>query len=178
MWYPVPGAEAVSVDGKLLRGPSRNKLCIGIGCDKSGRSYFAYEGLGKTSGKKAMAAFGAHIECGSRLAHDMEKGHHRPVRELGLADDAYSSKLLAKLDDKDSPLREVNRLCCLVKRFLNSHSGFNRDDLGGWLNLFSVAMSPPKDKMEKVEVMLNGAMGNPKIVRFRDFYNVRPSSEG
>jgi hypothetical protein len=177
-YYPVPGTESVSIDGKRLRGLSRNKICIGVGCDRKERSYFAREGLGKTSGEKTMATFGAHIERGSRLVHDMEKGHHRLIRELDLKDEAHNSKLLSKLDDKDNPLREVNRLCYLLKRFLNSHSGFNRDDLDGWLNLFSIAMNPPKDKMEKVVFVLNRAMGNPKTVRFRDFYNVKPSSEG
>jgi len=175
-YYPVPGAEIVSVDGKRLRGLSRNKICIGVGCDNNGHSYYVAEGLGKTSGEKTMAAFCAHIKRGSRLVHDMEKGHHRLVRELELKDEAHNSKLLSKLDDKDNPLREVNRLCYLLKRFLHSHSGFNRDDLDGWLNLFSVAMNPPAEKMDKVVFVLNRAMCNPKTVRFRDFYNIKPSS--
>jgi hypothetical protein len=63
------------VDGKLLRGLSRNKMCIGVGCDDGGRSYYVYEGFGKTSGAKTLAAFGKHIAKGSLLVHDMEKGH-------------------------------------------------------------------------------------------------------
>ncbi|MDR0308662.1 MAG: hypothetical protein LBH87_01880, partial [Coriobacteriales bacterium] len=60
-YHSVPAAEAVSVDGKLLRGLSRNKICIGIGCDDSGRSYFAMQGHGKTSSKKTLETFGSHI---------------------------------------------------------------------------------------------------------------------
>jgi hypothetical protein len=70
----------------------------------------------------------------------------------------------------------VNRLCYLLKRFLDSHSGFDRSDLDGWLNLFSVAMNPPEDKMKKAVFVLNRAMGNPKTLRFRDFYNVKSRS--
>lgn len=49
-YYPIPNAEALRVNGKLLRGLSRNKICIGIGCDESGRSIFFREGFGKSFG--------------------------------------------------------------------------------------------------------------------------------
>jgi transposase-like protein len=177
-YYPVPGKEAIEVDGKKLRGLSRNKICIGIGCDDSGRSYYVREGLGKTSSAKTVAAFGEHIERGSLLIHDMEKGHRSLVRKLGLSQESYNSKLLSKLDDEDNPLGNVNRLCYLVKRFLDSHSGFDRDDLSGYLDVFSVMMNPPENKMEKVVSVLNRAMSNPNTLRFRDFYNLKPSSDG
>jgi hypothetical protein len=177
-YYPVPVAETISVDGKKLRGLSRNKICIGIGCDDSGRSYFVQEGLGKTSGAKTFAAFGMHIAKGSLLVHDMEKGHRKLVDGLGLIDEPHNAKLLSKLDDKDNPLQKVNNLCFLVKLFLNRHSGFNRADLDGYLNLFSVIMNPPADKMEKAVLVLNRAMANLKTLRFREFYNVNPSSVG
>lgn len=172
-YYPVPIAETVSVDGKRLRGLSRNKICIGVGCDRYGNSYFANEGLGKTSGKRTMEAFGAHIALGSHLIHDMEKSHHALVEKLSLSDEAHNSKLLIGLDDKDNPLGKVNHLCFLLKQFLGRHSGFDRDDLDGWLNLFSVAMNPPTDKMKKAAFILDRAMGNPKTLRFRDFYSVK-----
>jgi hypothetical protein len=177
-YYPIPGKEAVTVDGKLLRGLSKNKICIAIGCDDSGHSVFRRAGFGKPSASRAMTAYRPHIERGSLLIHDMEKAHRKLVAELELEEEVYNSKVISKLDDDDNPLGKVNRLCYLAKRFLNSHSGFDRDDLDGYLDLFSVIMNPPADKMEKVVLVLNRAMGNPKTVRFRDFYNVRPSSEG
>jgi hypothetical protein len=175
-YYPVPTAEMVTKGGRRLRGLSRNQLCIGVGCDGAGRSCCIHEGFGKTSGSKTMAAFGDRVKEGSHLTHDMERAHGRLVRELGLSDVAYNAKEISKLPDADNPLREVNRLCYLLKRFLDSHSGFNRDNLQGWLDLFSVAMNPPGDKMEKVEFVLNRAMRIPVTLRFRDFYNVKPSS--
>jgi transposase-like protein len=174
-YYPVPIVETVSIDGKRLRGLSRNKICIGIGCDRNGHSYFTNEGLGKTSSTRTMAAFKGHIKPGSHLVHDMEKSHRRLVRKLNLTEEAYNSKKLVGLSDKDNPLADVNRLCYLMKRFLNNHSGFDRDDLDGWLNLFSVAMNPPSDKIEKSAFVLNRAMGNSKTLRFREFYNVKCS---
>lgn len=35
-------------DGTLPRGLSRNQICVGVGCDESGRSTFIREGLDKT----------------------------------------------------------------------------------------------------------------------------------
>lgn len=171
-YYPVPGKEAMMIDGKLLRGLSRNKICIGVGCDSRGLSFFVREGLGKTSGDKTMKAFGTHIANGSLLVHDMEKGHRRLVDELALGDERHNAKLISKLADDENPLRDANRLCFLVKLFLNSHSGFDRGNLDGYLDLFSVIMNPPENKMEKAALVLERAMTNPKTLRFRDFYNV------
>jgi hypothetical protein len=61
----------------------------------------------------------------------------------------------------------------LLKLFLDSRSGFDRTDLDGYLNLFSVTMSPPGEKMKKVALVLERAISSPKTVRFRDFYNVK-----
>jgi hypothetical protein len=178
-YYPIPSKEALTHDdGKLLRGLSRNKICIAVGCDSSGHSYFARAGFGKPSKQRVIEAYASHIEPGSLLIHDMEKAHRKLVQELELREEVYNSKLISKLDDADNPLADVNRLCYLVKRFLYSHSGFNREALEGYLDLFSVMMNPPAEKMEKVVLVLNRAMGNPKTLRFRDFYNVKPSSEG
>jgi hypothetical protein len=33
-------------------------------------------------------------------------------------------------------------------------------------------MNPPESKMRKAVFVLNRAMGNPKTLRFRDFYNI------
>ena len=35
----------------------------------------------------------------------------------------------------------------------------------------------PADKMEKVVLVLERSIGNPKSLRFRDYHNVKPSSE-
>lgn len=113
-YYPIPGKEVVLVDGKLLRGLSRNKICIAIGCDDTGHSYFTRAGFGKPSVGRVMDAYGAHIELGSLLIHDMDKAHHKLVEGLELTEDVYNSKLLLKLKDADNPLRDVNRLCYLL----------------------------------------------------------------
>ena len=100
----------------------------------------------------------------------MENAHNRLIRELSLESEAYNSKEVSRLPDRDNPLRALNRLSSPVKEFLHRHSGFDRDDIDGWLDLFSVIMNPPDDKMEKAAMVLDRAMSNPKTVRYRDFY--------
>lgn len=60
--------------------------------------------------------------------------------------------------------------------FLDGHSGFDRANLGGWLDLFSVMMNPPEDRLEKVALVLDRAMAFPKTLRYRDYYGHRSSS--
>jgi hypothetical protein len=54
----------------------------------------------------------------------------------------------------DSKLNPVNRLCRLLQMFLRSHTGFIREDLQGYLNMFFIIMNPPENKYEKIEKIL------------------------
>jgi hypothetical protein len=176
MFYPLAVKDQpLMADGSKMPGSfSKSKICIGVGCDNKDNSVFKREGLGKASKAKTMAAFGSHIAPGSRLIHDKENGHNKLVKELGLVSETYDAKKICKLPDSQNPLGDVNRLCFLLKLFLNSHSGFDRDDLEGYLNLFWVMMNPPSTKMEKAAFVLDRAMHNPKSLAYRDFYKKKP----
>lgn len=178
-YYPLAAKDQVlRPDGKKPRGLSRNQICIAVGWCSEGSSVFLRMGLGKPSKARTWDAYGSHIQRGAKLDHDMEHAHGILVDKLGLDSAVHNSKLIKLLPDKENPLREVNRLCFLLELFLNSHSGFDREDLDGYLNLFWVAMNPPEDKLEKVAMVLDRAMRYPKTIRFRDFYNVHPRSDG
>lgn len=178
-YYPVAAKDRVlRADGKKPRGLSRNQICIAIGRDSSRASFFARMGLGKPSKARAWAAYGEHIERGSKLVHDMEGSHDILVDKLELASERHNSKLIKALPDKDNPLRDVNELCYLLELFLNSHSGFDRDDLDGYLDLFWVMMNGPATKMEKAALVLDRAMRCPKTLTFREFYKVSSRSNG
>ena len=184
MYYSVPDAEAeMGAHGKKP-GFSRNQTCIAIATEEpeglrgSGRSVFRVLGRGKPSGQRAMNAYGSHIEPGSTLVHDMEKAHGILVRELKLGSEAHNSKVLKSLPDDQNPLWKVNRLCFLLRLFLDSHSGFDRRNFDGWLDLFSVMMNPPDDRLEKAAMVLDRAMASPKTLRYRKFYKQKPSSQG
>jgi hypothetical protein len=177
-YWPVAAKNAVHrSDAKLPRGLSKNQICIGVGVDGFGKSLYFCEGMGKTSRARTQDAFGSNIAPGSKLIHDLESAHGILIQGLGLTDEKYNAKLLKGIPDSLNPLNPVNRVCFLLKAFLRSHSGFDRSDIQGYLDLFHVMMNEPQDKLEKAALVLDRAMRYPKTVRFREFYNVSGRSQ-
>ena len=115
---------------------------------------------------------------GSTLSHDKKRSYSVLVERLSWESVEYDAGEISRMPDKENPLREVNRLCFLLEIFLNSHSGFDRDDLPGWLELFHVMMDGPADKIEKAAMVLGCAMRVPKTLSDREFYGIKPSSKG
>lgn len=113
-------------------------------------------------------AFKDHIAPGSTLIHDKEKTHKKLVEKLNLKSVSYSSAELKGLADSENPLNTVNRIHCLLKMFLNAHSGFSRDDLQNYLNLYSFVINPPSDHLEKVEKIIKMVFENPKSLKYRE----------
>jgi len=155
--------------GDKLRGLSQNQICIGVATDKK-NTIFLVEGTGKPSQKKTFEAFHNHIQPRSTFIHDGESAHAKLIRGLSLDSVVYGSKDLKGLPDKDNPMNPVNRAHAILKKFLNTHSSFNREDLQGYLNLFAFVTNPPGDLLEKVEVVIKTAFENPKLLRYRDFF--------
>lgn len=154
-------------NGNLLRGLSRNQICIGVATDKK-HTVCIMEGYGKPSQKRSFQAFKDHIQVGSTLIHDKEKTHKKLVNELDLKSVCYASNDMKGLADSENPLDPVNRIHCLLKMFLNAHSGFSRDDLQNYLNLYAFVINPPTDHLEKVEKIIKMVFENPKSLRYRD----------
>ena len=153
-------------DGDLLRGLSRNQICIGVATDKK-QTICLVEGYGQPTQKSNFETFKDHIEPGDVLIHDKETKHRRLVQKLLLTSKSYSSKELRGLADSENPLNPVNRIHSLLKMFLNAHSGFNRSELQGYLDLYAFVINPPDEPLEKVEKILNLAFQNPKSLRYR-----------
>ena len=103
-------------NGNLLRGLSRNQICIGVATDKKQTVCFV-EGFGKPSQKRSYDTFKDHIAPGSTLIHDKEKTHKRLVNKLNLKSISYSSAELKDLADSENHLDPVNRIHCLLKMF-------------------------------------------------------------
>lgn len=154
-----------------------DRICIAVGCDDAGRSFMARAGLGKLSKSRCWDAYGGHIERGSRLVHDMENAHSILVDRLGLESVAYRSADLRGLDDAHNPLRRVNHMHFLLREFMRRHSGFRRDRIDDWLNLFSVIVNPPSNRLEKVAMVLDRAMSLPISLPYRGYYERDSSSE-
>jgi len=170
-YYSVIKSEIQYKNGKKLRGISNNKFCIAMGCDNHGQIYAVIEGKGKPSVSKTRKAYINHIEAKSMLIHDDEHSHSVLVEELTLTSCVHSTKETKGISDKDNPLKQINHYCFLLKDFLDAHSGFDRDDLQNYLNVFVFIMSNPKDKLEKVKILLDLSLKSPKKLRYRDFYN-------
>jgi hypothetical protein len=155
-------------DGKKFRGLSRNKICMGIGCDKAGHVYCKIEGMGKPNQKDTLEIFKDHIKEGSRIEHDMEKAHKPLVEALKLISVEYNLADLKGLPDKENPLNPINSCCRELKAFLNSHKSFNRKNLPDYLNLFTFIYNPPCDPHEKIKLILNWILKMPKTLSYRD----------
>lgn len=169
-FYSVRSDDIVRKDnGDKLRGLSQNQICIGVATDKQ-YSVLLVEGTGKPSQKRTLELFQSHMKPGSTLIHDEESAHNKLVKELNLRSVVHNSKDLKGLPDKENPLNPVNRVHAIMKNFLNSHTGFLRDDIQGYLNLFAFVTNPPFDMLEKVELVIKMAFQNPKSLRYRDFY--------
>ena len=156
---------------------SRDRICIAVGCDDSGRSLAVRAGLGKLSKSRCWDAYGGHIARGAALVHDMENSHSVLVERLGLTSVAYRSADLKGLDDTHNPLSRVNHMHFLLKEFMHRHSGFERDRIDDWLNLFSVIVNPPEDRLEKAAMVLDRAMTVPISLPYREYYERSASSE-
>ena len=158
-------------DGSKLRGISKNQICIGVATDQK-QTVFLVEGTGKPSQRRTYETFRNHIEPKSTLIHDKETAHKKLVEKLALNSISHASRDLKELLDEDNPLYPVNRAHAILKMFLNANSSFKRDDLQGYLNLFSLVTNPPDEMLEKVELVINSAFQNPKTLRYRGFYGL------
>jgi hypothetical protein len=169
-FYSVRSEDIIRTEeGNKLRGLSSNQMCIGVACDKS-RTLCIFEGYGKPSQKKTYESFKNHIEVGSTLIHDKENAHRKLVKALQLNSIAYDSSKIKHLRDRDNPLNRVNRIHYLLKNFLHAHTGFVRNRLQGYLNLFAFVMNPPVNNLEKIEILLDLAFRNPKTLRYRELF--------
>jgi hypothetical protein len=109
---------------------------------------------------------------GSTLIHDKEVAHRKLVADLSLESIAYASKDLKGLSDADNPMNPVNQVHNILKKFLHAHSGFDRANLQGFLNLFAFVSNPHVDLLEKVALVVEMGFQNPKLLRYRDIFAV------
>lgn len=169
-YYSIAAKDRLTKDGKEYRGLSVNQICIGIGYDGT-NVYAKFQGFGKPSIKSTLDTFESHIKIGSNLYHDKERSHRSLVQKLNLLDHCFDGNEIKKLSDKANPLTPINRMCYLLQRFLNSHSGFNRDDIQGYLNLFCYIMNPPTNRLEKVRNLINRAVCLSQTLKYRDIFS-------
>lgn len=161
-----------SASGKKLRGLSRNQLCIGVACTKN-QILCILEGTGRPSKAKTYKTFKDHITPGSTLVHDRDNAHGTLIAGLHLIDEKHDANAIKLLPDKKNPMNRVNQVHARLKDFLNAHSSFNRDNIQGYLDVFTFTMNPPCGYLEKVDELLNLTFSVRKTLRYRDFYSTK-----
>ena len=144
-------------------------MCIGVAADDK-HIYCKYEGNGKPDSERTKKTFIGHIRKRSHLIHDDENSHSILVSSLGLKETVYTSEELKGLEDEENPLERINNVHALLKLFLDSHSGFLREDIQGYLDLFVFIMNPPANKLKKAELFLEMAIKHKAQLRYRAFY--------
>ena len=129
--------------GRLLRGLSRNNLCVMTFTDGT-RTVLIADGTGKPS-RKRMKKLIPHIKQGSLMSDDGEKSHAVLTEELNLTREVHKSAETKGLSDKENPMGMINTVHRFFKRFMKSHGGYSRDELQDWCNLFSFIFNHRND---------------------------------
>jgi transposase-like protein len=155
-------------EGIQLRGISRNKIAVAVGYDDKNHIVLSVENTSKPSMASTWKAMGTHIVPGSHLIHDGEHSHYFLINELNLTESVYPSKATKGLDDKDNPLDPINNLHALIRKYMNAHGGYNRDNLQDWMNLIWFVLSPPFNRYEKIKKFIEMAIISPERVKYRD----------
>ena len=129
-------------------------MTIGVATDGV-NTVIKYLGTGEPTQRAILEEFRNHIKPGSILVTDKHRGHRKLVTELGLIYIEYDAKELKGVPDEENPMNPVNQKHNLLRKFLNAHSGFKRDELTDYINLFLLSTNPPEDKLEKIDILLN-----------------------
>ncbi len=154
--------------GKKLRGISRNKICVAVGCDTHGNILIKVERVSKPSNKSTWEAYGSHIKENSHLIHDDEHSHGILVDKLHLTESVYPTSETKQLKDEENPMDPINDLHSLIRTFMREHGGFSRDDIQDWMNLIWFILTPPRNRYEKVRKFMDLALSAPQKVRYRE----------
>lgn len=160
-----PKDRVLKENGNRPRGLSQNKICIAVITD--GKYTYCCEcGRGKPS-KRKLTKLKNHIQPGSTLIHDGENAHSTLIEELHLTSIVHTTDETKGLADKENPLNPINSIHRNLKYFLNSHSGFNKDNLNSYLNLFMFITNPPENDLEKVDLFMKLALKRSILLRYR-----------
>lgn len=163
-----------NAQGRFLRGLSVNQIQVICATDKK-NAVILMGGAGKPDSETVYEAMKDHIESGSLLIHDDEKSHRLLVEKLRLKEEAYPSALLSRLPDRLNPLDPVNNLHSFLKKFFKAHTGIERKELQGWLDLFWFIWTTPGDYSEQTRDLLKLMIGTRKILRYRRFKKKKSS---
>lgn len=96
------------------------------------------------------------------MIHDGERSHGILIRELNLTEEYYKIDYTNRLKDEDNPLKPINHLHSLAKRFMKQHGSYDRNNLQDWMNLFTYIIAPPINRYEKIKKFIELAINSQK----------------
>lgn len=169
-YVPVWKSKREKKGDREYRGLSRNQCCICSGTDGD-KCFLQVCGRGKPSSGKVLKACGGHIEERSAVIHDGELAHRELIERKSLKSTICGSSEFKKAKDKDNPMDPINRIHRALKRYLRSHSGYSRDELQDWLNLFAFIWNEKGKKEKKAQIFIETAVKRRAILRYRDWKN-------
>ena len=178
IFFPVIKSKTIKKDGKKLRGISRNRIAVAVALDDFNHILIIVENTSKPSDKSTWNALGNHIKPKSHLIHDAEKSHGILIRELELSEEVYKTDYTKKLDDQTNPLRRINHLHSLIRKFMNAHGGYDRDNLQDWMNLIAFILSEPINRYEKVVKFIEMAVNSDSKLTYRDLMSKKVDDHG
>ena len=158
--------------GRLLRGLSRNNLCIMTLTDGT-RTVLIADGTGKPS-RKRMRKLIPHIKPGSHMIDDGEKSHVVLVEELSLTREIHKTAETKGLSDKENPMDLINTVHRFFKRFMKTHGGYSREELQDWCNLFSFVLNHHNDIPGAIKDLFEMAVSTRKVIRYRELMSKKP----
>ena len=158
---------------KKFRGLSQNLISVLVATDL--KHIIAIElGTGKPSGEQVAATMYERIEKGSNLYCDEDNSFLQIVQEQELKIHSYNSKYLKTLSDDENPIQPVNDAILLISAFLDSHKGFDRDELQDYLNMVCFNNIKGVNKLKASEMLLdfilNKSFETAKTLRYRKYY--------
>lgn len=170
MYYIVRKNELhLDEKGRQTRGISQNHICIGVAYDLN-KIYCKVQGKSKPSEQTTKDCFINHIQPNSKLIHDKDKTHKILVQLLNLNDVSYDGSKIKKLEDKDNPLTPINKQIDFIRKFLNAHSGFDRNDLQDYLNIYAFMVNEGKAPLEVVERLIQFALNHKIAYKYRTMF--------
>jgi len=161
-----PGDRSAD-NGLLLRGLSKDQICIYTLSDDGHRCFLMAIGFGKPSAAGSSLAYSCHIKKGSRLIHDGDSSHNAVIDALSLSSSVHKTAETKGVDDGANPMEPVNSVHRSLKSYLASHGGYARDDIQDWLNLFAFMWNTPGDNARKAEEFIALAVAKRAKLRYR-----------
>ena len=169
-YFPRWKSESATKDGKLLNGLSRNQFCVCSATDGK-RCVLYLCGVGKPSSAKALKAYGSVIARGSMVVHDGDNSHKALVESLGLKEEIHTTAETKGIADDKNPMEPINEVHRYLAGFIGAHSGFSREELQGWLNLFCFYWNTCGSPFEKAQAFIELAVKKRTKLRYRDWKN-------